>query len=253
MIKRFRQPLDVHILLLLVLVGLVAGAASGLFGVGGGIVVVPGLVLLGGLSFGQAVAASLLFIVLTSPLGAWGHWRHGNVDLRRGAILGLTGAFGVGLGSLVQRGLAEDQLVLAFSVLLLWAAQHLVYGHLPNRHRPSLVLLASVGVFSGLVAKLFGIGGGIVVVPALVFVGLPVHRAVGTSLVSVFLNAVASTALNLAEGTDWAVWSLAPALGALAGIRWGVRAGVRMHATGLRNAFALALVAVAIDLVRRAF
>lgn len=245
--------MDVLILVLLGLVGLLAGAASGLFGVGGGIIVVPGLVVLAQLSFTDAVAASLLFIVLTSPMGVWRHWKHQNVDFRQGAILGLTGILGVLLGELAQRVVTEKQLILAFSILLLWSAQHLVYGRLPERTHPSLALLAVVGVFAGFVAKLFGIGGGIVVVPALVFIGLTVHRAVGTSLVSVFLNAIVATGVNAFHGTHWAVWAIAPALGALVGIQWGVRTGARMHAQALKQAFAILILLVALDLVRRAF
>jgi uncharacterized protein len=245
--------LDALILVLLGLVGVLAGAASGLFGVGGGILVVPGLILLARLSFTHAVAASLLFIVFTSPLGVWRHWKHHNVDFRQGGILGLTGVAGVLLGELIQRHTTEKQLILAFCVLLVWAAQHLVYGKLPERSRPSLWLLGMVGVFAGVVAKLFGIGGGIVVVPALVFIGLPVHRAVGTSLVSVFLNALVATGINLSQDTSWAVWAVSPALGALVGVQWGVRTGVRMHATALKQAFAILILLVTFDLMRRAF
>jgi uncharacterized protein len=237
----------------LVLVGVLSGAASGLFGVGGGIVVVPGLVVLAGLSFTHAVAASLLYILLTSPIGVWRHWVHRNVDFRQGAILGLTGVLGVLLGEIIQRRATEQQLILAFAVLLLWAAQHLVYGRLPQKTHPSLLLLASVGVFAGMAAKLFGIGGGIVVVPALVFIGLPVHRAVGTSLVSVFLNALVATGVNLTHGASWALWALPPAAGALAGVAWGVRTGARMHAQALKQAFAILILLVSLDLVRRAF
>jgi uncharacterized membrane protein YfcA len=244
--------LDLLILALLVLLGLVAGAASGLFGVGGGIVLVPGLIILAGLSFRDAVAASLLFIVLVSPVAVWRHWTHKNVNLRQGAFLGMAGIIGVLLGELVGRHVTDRTLILGFCAVLVVASRHLAYGSLPRAKGDSALATLAVGVLGGFVAKLFGIGGGIIVVPALVFLGLPIHLAIGTSLVSVFLNALVSTGVNLTQGRAWAIWALAPAAGALAGVQLGVRAAVRTHGDGLKRLFAILLLLVALDLARRA-
>lgn len=236
----------------LVLVGLVAGAASGMFGVGGGIVVVPALVLLGDLPFREAVAASLLFITITSPLAVWQHWRGGNVEIRSGLLLGASGLAGIAAAWLLEPFVTDAQLALGFAGLLAWSAHHLAYGKLPELRMRSRLVLVGIGVFSGFVAKLFGIGGGIVVVPALVFTGVDVHVAVGTSLLVVLLNASASTVVNLWGGGGWWIWSLPLAVGALGGTLLGSRQSVRTHGPQLRAGFAVLMLVVAIDLARLA-
>lgn len=244
--------MELLILATLVFVGLVAGAASGMFGVGGGIVVVPALVLLAHLPFRESVAASLLFITLTSPIAIWRHWRGGNVEFRNGLLLGVSGLVGIAAAHLLEPHLTDAQLALGFAGLLVWSARHLAYGQLPERRRDSRLLLLGIGVFSGFVAKLFGIGGGIVVVPALVFTGVDVHVAVGTSLLVVFLNGAASSAVNLGGGGDWWIWSLPVAVGAMGGTLMGSWQSVRTHGPQLRAWFAVLMLLVAVDLTRLA-
>ncbi|HLE47606.1 MAG TPA: sulfite exporter TauE/SafE family protein [Candidatus Thermoplasmatota archaeon] len=244
--------MDLLIAAALVLTGLVAGVASGMFGIGGGILVVPALLLLGLLEFREAVAASLLYMTFTTPIGIWRHWRAGNVLPRTGALLAASGLAGVIAGQAVAPYVTDHALVLGFALLLVVAAHNLAYGALPTKHHASVPLILAVGVTGGFVAKLFGIGGGIVMVPAMAFTGIVIHAAVGTSLVVVLTNAVFASILNLLAGGSWMIWAVPVALGGVVGVPLGVQRVLRMQGDRLRRLFAILLVAVALQLVRGA-
>jgi uncharacterized membrane protein YfcA len=104
--------------------GLAAGVLSGLFGVGGGILFVPALVLLG-LGQLEAQATSLLAILPTVAAGAWNQRRYGNLRPRLAMQLGLASIAGVGAGALIAISLPEDVLRRLFALLLLVVAVRL--------------------------------------------------------------------------------------------------------------------------------
>jgi uncharacterized membrane protein YfcA len=106
------------------LTGVAAGVLSGLLGVGGGILFVPALTFLIGLSQIRAEATSLLAVVPVALLGAWRQHRYGNVRIRDGAVLGVLSAAGVVGGVAAANALPERALKIAFAALtLLIAAQ----------------------------------------------------------------------------------------------------------------------------------
>lgn len=109
------------------LIGALAGVLAGLFGVGGGIIFVPALTLVLGLSQIHAEATSLLAIIPTAIVGTWRHNRYGNVDLRAAAWIGLASIGGVQLGVLVAQALPEHVLRKLFGVLILVSAAQLVW------------------------------------------------------------------------------------------------------------------------------
>lgn len=234
----------------LVLVGLAAGFVSGLFGVGGGIVVVPALTLLAGLSFRDSVAASLLFMAVSAPLGVWRHARGGNVRVPVGLLLGATGFLGILAGSWIGPRLTDATLLMGFGALLVLAARQMAYAPQPRPGRPSWLLLGALGFAGGMAAKLFGIGGGILVVPALVLNGVGIHVAIGTSLVSVATNGLLSTLVNLTGDRAWVPYALPTALGALVGVQAGAWVALRSHAEGLRRLFSLLLLLAALQMAR---
>jgi uncharacterized protein len=107
-------------LLGVLVVGIAAGMASGLLGVGGGILFVPGLVLFLGESQLEAQATSLLAIVVVSTVGTWRQRAYGNVRLRDGAVIGALSLIGVLVGTVLANVLPERALELAFATVLLW-------------------------------------------------------------------------------------------------------------------------------------
>ncbi|MDQ3769112.1 MAG: TSUP family transporter [Actinomycetota bacterium] len=106
-------------------VGLVAGVASGLLGIGGGAIIVPGLVIFVGLGQIEAEATSLLAIVPTALVGAWRQRRYGNVRLGEGGRLGLLAVAGAVVGAVLANVLPVRAIELAFAALLLVVAARL--------------------------------------------------------------------------------------------------------------------------------
>jgi len=114
-------------IVLAVVIGLLAGTAGGLFGVGGGIIFVPALLLLFDLGQVDAEATSLLAILPVVAVGTWRQIGYKNVQLRAAAVIGVTAVVGVELGVLTAKSLPEVVLQRLFAVLLLAAAAQLAW------------------------------------------------------------------------------------------------------------------------------
>jgi uncharacterized membrane protein YfcA len=114
-------------LVLVAVIGAVGGILAGLFGVGGGIIFVPTLALVLGLTQLHAEATSLLAILPTAIVGTWRQRRYGNTDVRAAAWIGLASIAGVQLGVLVAVGLPEHLLRRLFGALLLVSAAQLAW------------------------------------------------------------------------------------------------------------------------------
>jgi uncharacterized membrane protein YfcA len=117
----------------LVGVGVAAGVLAGLFGVGGGVLFVPGLVLLADLSQLDAIGTSLAAMIPVILVGTWRHAHYGNVRWRPAGIVGVTSAVGVGVGTVIATSLPEDVLRTLFAVLLLATAARLAWSQLRPR------------------------------------------------------------------------------------------------------------------------
>jgi len=121
--------------ILAALLGFVGGVLAGLFGVGGGILFVPTLVLVLGLTQIHAEATSLLAILPTVIVGTWRQHRYGNVDLRAGLLVGIGAIAGVEGGVQIAKALPEDTLRRLFAVLMLLVAASLAWRAL--RQKPA--------------------------------------------------------------------------------------------------------------------
>ncbi|HLF16236.1 MAG TPA: sulfite exporter TauE/SafE family protein, partial [Candidatus Thermoplasmatota archaeon] len=220
----------------LLAVGLAAGAVSSLLGVGGGLVMVPVLHYAVGVEWHEATALSLAAIAVQSPTGVLQHARRGAVSWPLAVPLAAGGLAGVFLGAWAEPRLGVPLLKGAFALLMLFAAYRLLSTPRPHRLRPlGPAPLLLLGAAAGVVAKLLGIGGGLLTVPVLALLGTAVHVAVGSSLVAVFTNAAVATGVNLADGlSSW--WLAIPlALGGLAGVPLGARAAHALPERGLRR------------------
>jgi uncharacterized membrane protein YfcA len=106
-------------------IGFAAGIVSGMVGVGGGVVFVPGLVLFLGEGQLEAEATSLLAIIVVAAVGAWRQHGYGNVRLRDGVVIGVLSPLGVVAGAVVANGVSERALELAFAAVQLYFAYRL--------------------------------------------------------------------------------------------------------------------------------
>lgn len=248
--------------------GVAIGFALGLTGGGGGVFALPLLVY--GLSVEprEAVGVSLAAVGATALVGAIGRLRRGEADLRTGLLFAAAGSLGAPIGAKLSKLLPEPVLLLSFSGLMLLIAGRMWWqsGAKPavddvagrfvcqrnDRGQPVLgprciALLAFLGVVTGVLSGMFGVGGGFVIVPALVlFAGLKVHTAVATSLLVIFLISVSGVASYLASGgkLPWALAGLF-ASGGVVGMQLGSRLSSRLSGTALQQIFAVAMVAVA--------
>ena len=190
----------------LLVVGVLGGVLSGAFGVGGGIIVVPLLVALAKMDQRTAAATSLAAIVPTSVAGAATYLAKGEVDLGIGAIVAVGAVLGSWLGVHLLHRTPQRVLRWLFIGLLAAVTVRLFLAD-PARGAelalswPVALLLLAIGLLMGLTAGLFGVGGGIVLVPALVvFVGVSDLLAKGTSLLVMVPTTAAGTIASARRG-----------------------------------------------------
>lgn len=172
------------------LVGSIAGLIAGMFGVGGGVVVVPALVITFSLLgfpaevlMQLAVGTSLATIVVTSISAISAHYRLGNVNGRIFITLAPGMVLGVWLGANTLGRLNGELLQLGFGLFVILIALQMAFNIIPvaSRSLPSRPFLTVVGAGIGYVSALFGIGGGSMTVPFLNRYAIAMQQAVGTS------------------------------------------------------------------------
>jgi hypothetical protein len=275
--------LTVDILLLLG-VGGVLGVLSGMFGVGGGFLVSPLLIFIG-VPAPVAVASGSMMVLGTSVSGFMAHLRRGNVDFRMGGALLAGGALGSGLGAFIFQVLREiGQIDLVIPVcyvlflgivggLMAWESAGTILRQRRNpaaaqkrirrrtwQHRLPLkvrfrksklyisaLLPAGIAFAVGLLSAVMGVGGGFIMVPAMIYLlGMPASIVVGTSLFQItFVMANVTFLLALNTQTVDAILGLLLLLGAAAGAQFGSRLGTRLKPEQMRVLLALLVLAVA--------
>jgi uncharacterized membrane protein YfcA len=130
-----RAALDAFGVVMVILVGLITGVLAGLLGVGGGIFVVPAMVVGFGIPAATAKGTSLFMIVPTSIMGTWRNRKKGNADLRVAVILGLAGVVSAFIGGKISVGMSEQLSNFLFAVLLLFVAARMVWQVVADRRR----------------------------------------------------------------------------------------------------------------------
>jgi uncharacterized protein len=214
--------------LLAAAVGFVSGILSGVFGVGGGIVMTPGFDWLLPVAPIVALESPLPVILPTSATGAYTYHQQREVDVRAAGWMAPAGFAGAIVGALGTELVDTTILLLATAALLAWQSVSILRGargreaRAPAAAAPATLLL--IGATAGVVSGLMGIGGGIVMVPLLAgWLGMPLKRVLGTSLLTIPALAIPGTAVHAALGNiDWSV-VVAATLGAVPGARIGAR------------------------------
>ena len=238
--------------LLVILMGLCVGILVGLFGIGGGLVLVPALALLLGMEQHMAQGTSLFILLPPLGLGALAaYWKRGQVDLRAGILCALGMLLGSYAGSLIAMPIGSTKLKGAFgcflmiSAVLLWRKtllQSVVAGEKSaapaSLWRQLAILVVAAGC--GIAAGLFGAGGGVLLVPALgLFFDFDQLHAQGTSLIALVPPTGALAVLSYwhAGNISWRVGLLL-----MPGIFLGGIAGSRLadvlHPRRMRQIFA---------------
>lgn len=250
-------------MLILSLVGaMLIGITLGLMGSGGSILTLPLLVYLLGRQGDTAVAESLAIVGGIAAFGVIPHARKRLVEWRTALLFGLPGMAGAFVGAIVGAWMDNVIQLILFAGVMLAASAFMFRRAKPASDgsvaaKPAPLPVVLQGAFVGLLTGIVGVGGGFLIVPALVLLGrLPIHRAVATSLVVIAANsavAFSRYAISLAaldQHPDWRLIALFVAVGA-AGTFVGKAVGGRIGQATLRRAFAVFLVVMAFVILAR--
>jgi uncharacterized membrane protein YfcA len=263
---------------LLVTSGAAAGLIGSLLGLGGGVFLVPFLTLALGLPIRTAIAASLLSVIATGSASATVNLNRGLVNLRLGLVLEVATSLGGLAGGMTSSLLTPRQLFVAFGATLAMMAVIMVLrsrrrnliasveaqlGTLGGRleeggvmyvyrlKRLPVALVASL--VAGAISGLFGVGGGIVKVPALTtFCGVPIRVAAATSTFMIGVTAAASAFIYFGRGDVNLPLTAAVVVGSLPGSLLGARVSDRIQARSLKMIMALVLALVAVRMLLEA-
>jgi uncharacterized membrane protein YfcA len=271
--------------LVIVGLGLLVGLLSGMFGVGGGFLTTP-LLIFYGIPPAVAVASASTQVTGASVSGALAHYRRGGVDLHMGAVLVVGGIAGAGIGGVLFRllqalGQIDTVIALTYVVLLgsiggmmaneaarsIWAIRKgLVPRRSSRRHNPLIAMLPLrwrfyrsglyisplapllLGMATGVLTVLLGVGGGFVIVPAMIYLlGMAANVVVGTSLFQILFVTAATTMIHATttRAVD-IVLGLLLLIGSVVGAQLGARFAQRMKPEYLRLALAVIVLLVAI-------
>lgn len=236
------------------LLGFGIGLSLGLLGGGGSILTVPALVYLVGQPPQAAINTSLAIVGINSLLGAMFHRSDGSLNWRVALLFGSAGMLASYLAAHWVQNLAPALLMTLFAILMLLVSRMMWSHQKAPRIRSQItshfwvVPLTGLGV--GIITGLLGVGGGFLIVPALVMlIGLPIYEAVGTSLLIIAANSFAGLIGHLNSGyTDLALTLVFVAAG-LVGIFIGTRLAGRIPAAILRRSFAGFVLCLAIFLL----
>lgn len=274
----------------LALLGVVVGFLSGVFGVGGGFLATPFLLFMG-IPPAIAVGTQANQLIATSTTGVLGHWRKGNVDPVLGGVMmagGMVGTIvGIFLFKLLQHFGQIDLFIAGCYVVLLGTigtlmlvesitailnrhkvtdvqslAQREFFRNLPYKMRfaksrlyISALLPIGVGFVGGLMVSVLGIGGGFVIVPAMIYIlGMPTLLVAGTSLFQiVFISAFACVMHAVASQTVDVMLALIMMAGGVIGAQVGVRVARYLKGASARIALALLILAVCARMIGELF
>lgn len=229
---------------------LLIGLSLGLLGGGGSILTTPILVYALGVEPKAAIASSLLVVGATSAAGLIQHARSGNVVWKTGLIFGAAGMVGAYGGGLLAQFISASVLLMLFAAMMLATAIAMLRGRKEDAgkaHGPqALWRVIADGLVVGVVTGLVGAGGGFLVVPALALLGgLPMRKAIGTSLLVIAMKSFAGYAGHAAHvEVDFALVGVVTAA-AIVGSVFGGRLAGKIPPDALRKGFAVFVLAMA--------
>jgi len=247
---------------LAIISGAITGIVLGLFGSGGSIIAMPALMYLLNVEAKSAIAMSMGIVAVTATISGWDNWRRGNVDLKVAAMFGLFGVIGtyggarLGVYTPVQVQLTLFALVMYAAAWKMLQSKKQPVSQLATAGGPPLsedeVIsahmghIAAHGVGVGVLTGLVGVGGGFLIVPALVLLsGIPMKLAIGTSLVIVAAKSYSGFAgYVVAVPVDWTTMALFTTV-TVAGSFVGTRIAHRFSQETLKRSFGIFLVFVA--------
>jgi uncharacterized membrane protein YfcA len=237
----------------LLVVGLGAGTLGSMLGVGGGIIMVPALTFLN-VPPTQAASTSLIAVMSTSISSTIEYSRQKRINYGLGLEMAACAIPGSVFGAVLSEYLLEDTFKLFFGILLILTGLYVLYKksvlkdhHIKRRSLPLQVAVFAASFGAGIISSLFGVGGGIIFVPAMLLVlGLTMHRAAPTSQLTLMITAIAGVFTHSALGHPDYLQAVVLSTGSFVGAQIGARLSRITNDTLLQRLLAAVLMTVAI-------
>lgn len=238
------------------LLGFLVGLLGAVAGVGGGFFIVPYLLFTQEAPPALASGTSLVLVALNALSASLRNMLHGRILWKVGLILGAATLPGAALGPAIVQGVDVGLFRICFSVLLAACAAYSIVLTVrsgpedASRMRVHLGIAVAVSLVTGFVASMFGVGGGIIHVPLMMFVFLvPAHVSTATSQFALLITSLVGAAVYVALGQ--VIWTMVLLMGP--GIVLGAQAGVwvssKIKRDAVRRAFAAICVVVAVEML----
>lgn len=257
---------------LLLIIGLLAGGYGVIVGAGGGFVFVPALLILFNMSPQMAAGTGLAIVLLNSLSGTIGYVRQKRIDYKLGLILALGAAPGTFLGVQLSQTVSDGVFYVAFAVMLIALGLFLFIKNKPGgvaqgaqletaaasepservypASQKSFIGLLLLGLVLGIISNFFGIGGGWLLVPILIYLfKVPPHQATATSLFSLSLYAAIGVGIQIFhQHIDWmaVLWG---GIGVMLGAQLGVFIANKLPGKAILQMLSVLLIGVGINLI----
>lgn len=249
-----------------VCIGLVSGVAAGFFGIGGGVIIVPFMLLLG-FPIQHAIGISIVQMVFASAFGSLLNYKKGLLDLRDGIFIGIGGLIGASFSGILLSVLSDVLISLAFLLLTIISFYRFAFKVKPQisatppiqDERKKRAVLVIAGALTGVFAISLGIGGGLLIAPILgYYLGYDSKKVVPLSLFFVIFSSVSGT-LSLYHtqvisphlvGAGFMI-GLASIIGVAFGIYLIMKASAKVHRNALLWIYAFAIVVTSIKIIQR--
>jgi hypothetical protein len=253
--------------LILLLIGSVAGVLSGLFGIGGGVVIVPSLIYFLGFSLTKANGTSLAALLM--PVGIFAvltYWKAGYLRVKTSALIALGIVIGVIFGSKIAFSLPASTLKQLYGIFLIYVSIQFtgIYEIIrikllklppseshPENENYNIFAMIALGIFAGVLSGLFGIGGGLIIVPALIGIfHYPTKLATAASLGALLLPVgLPGVILYYDAGQLDIITAAIVALGIVIGSIVGAKIAINLPSKVVKQYFGAFLMLVAIDFI----
>jgi uncharacterized membrane protein YfcA len=260
--------MEIFTFILVACVGLIVGMLSGMFGIGGGTVMIPVLNLVFRLPILAATATSLFVIAPTAISGTIRSLRQGSIDIKSAILIGAPGALTSIFSSYISDMLPALVITIAAGIVILYSAFEMIRVALKGSSKNSAaadesknifktevsftIVRVCLGLFAGLVAGIVGVGGGFIIVPiSIAYFGFMFKQATGVSLLAIAIIAIPGIITHALLGHIEYLYGLALMVGSIPGANLGVRLIAKIPEKTARVLFGIMLVVSGVMLVVR--
>ena len=261
------------IFLINLIIGVAAGVLAGMFGIGGGVVIVPALILLSGFSLVQANGTSLAALLLpVGILAVISYYKAGYINLKISLFVASGLLIGVIFGSLIALSIPTAALKFFYGLFLLYVSWNFlkplelwreyvlketiqIKAVEESTKNYPFVFFMFVGIVAGVLSGMFGIGGGLIIVPGLIaFLKYHPKRAIGTSLGGLLLPVgLPGVLIYYNAGQFSFAYALPVALGILVGAVFGAKITISMPTVLVKRVYSVFLLIMAVNFIYQAF